>query len=314
MASQFGMVFPGQGSQSVGMLADIAASFPMVKELFAQASDILGYDLWQLVQENPNDKLNQTEFTQPAVLTVDVALWQCWQSKGAPDPTMVAGHSLGEYSALVCAQALTFADAVDLVAKRGHYMQAAVNVGEGAMAAIIGLENSQVENLCESVAKEGEVLSPANFNSVGQVVIAGHKAAVERLLPAAKENGAKIAKLIPVSVPSHCALMQPAVEQLKEDLERVTFSTPKIKVVHNADVKSYSSASEIKAALVKQLIAPVRWVETIQFIAKQGISVLVECGPGKVLTGLNKRIDRSVVTYPTATPDDLSFAMTNVME
>lgn len=295
MNSRFALLFPGQGSQSVGMLADIAADYPIIQSTFQTASDVLGYDVWELAQNGPADKLNQTEFTQPALLAADIALWQCWQEKGGDTPTVVAGHSLGEYAALVCAGALAFEDALPLVANRGRYMQEAVPAGTGAMAAIIGLDDAGVQALCECCA-DGAVLSPANFNSVGQTVIAGDKAAVERAVAAAKDTGAKLAKLIPVSVPSHCALMKPAAERLARDLQSVTVNTPIIPVIHNVDVSEHSEPDVIKQALVDQLTQPVRWVETILKLVDDDIMEGVECGPGKVLVGLNKRIAKSFVT------------------
>lgn len=286
-------VFPGQGSQSVGMLADMAEVHPQVKQTFGSASEVLGYDLWKLVQEGPADELNQTHITQPAMLSAGVAVWRIWQEKGGAAPAIMAGHSLGEYSALVCAGSMTFEDAVGVVADRGRFMQQAVPAGEGAMAAILGLEDEKVVELCAKAA-EGEVVSAVNFNSPGQVVVAGSSNAVQRAVELAKENGAKRALLLPVSVPSHCALMRPAAEQLSARLKDITISAPTIPVLNNVDVTASSDPDAIRDALARQLYSPVRWVETIQKMASEGVDNLVECGPGKVLVGLNKRIDRNM--------------------
>ena len=293
--SKFAMLFPGQGSQSVGMLAEIANENTIIEKTFIEASEVLGYDLWALTQQGPAEKLNQTEFTQPAVLTADIALWRVWLTKGGVDPSVVAGHSLGEYAALVVAKSLSFADAVGLVAKRGRYMQEAVAVGEGAMAAIIGLDEAKVAELCEEAAL-AEVLSPANFNSGGQVVIAGHVGAIQRALQLAPKYGAKLAKLIPVSVPSHCGLMQPAATKLTEDIAKTDVQIPQIPVLHNADVAEHRDPESIRKILVSQLVQPVHWVGIIKEIAARGITTLIECGPGNVLAGLNKRIDRQLTT------------------
>ncbi|PHR63932.1 ACP S-malonyltransferase [Pseudidiomarina marina] len=286
-------VFPGQGSQAVGMLADVATQYPVVEETFAQASAVLGYDLWKLVQAGPAEQLNETQRTQPALLAASVALYRVLEQAGVPAPEMMAGHSLGEYSALVCAGALAFEDAIVLVAKRGEFMQSAVPAGIGAMAAIIGLEDKLVEQACAEVAGD-EVVSAVNYNSPGQVVIAGHKAAVERAGEACIKAGAKRALPLPVSVPSHCSLMQPAAEQLAVELGKLTVNTPQVPVVNNVDVSAPREADEIRDALVRQLYSPVRWTETIQYLAEQGVTEIYEIGPGKVLTGLTKRIDKSI--------------------
>lgn len=291
---QNAFVFPGQGSQSVGMLADAAAQFPEISKTFSEASNVLGYDLQRLAFEGPAEDLNQTVHTQPALLTASYAVWKILSSRGAMRPTILAGHSLGEYTALVCADAMTFHDAVKLVAARGQFMQDAVAAGTGAMAAIIGLEDDAVLKLCDEVRGEKEVLSPANYNSVGQVVIAGHDVAVNRAVALAKERGARMAVLIPVSVPSHCELMRPAAARLAELLETVNISKPLLPVMNNADVKVYDNAADIRAGLTRQLYMPVRWVETIQSFIKMNVTTIIECGPGKVLTGLNKRIDKSL--------------------
>lgn len=284
------IVFPGQGSQSVGMLGDLAAQHPVIADVFAQASNVLGYDLWELTQQGPKEKLDQTEYTQPALLAASYATWQMLDAK----PKMLAGHSLGEYTALVCANAMSFTDAIKLVAARGQFMQAAVNKGEGAMAAIIGLDNDVVAAICQQAAG-GEVLSPANFNSIGQVVIAGSHDAVMRAIDLAKEKGARMAVSIPVSVPSHCALMKPAAEKLAAMLTTIAIDTPTLPVVSNVDVAIYATADSIRDGLVRQLYMPVRWVETIQFFANAGVTKVIECGPGKVLTGLIKRIDKALI-------------------
>lgn len=285
-----GIVFPGQGSQTVGMLADIAQEFPEVVATYNEASEVLGYDLWQLVQQGPAEILDQTVHTQPALLTGSYALWRILVGKKKIHPALLAGHSLGEYTALVCAGALQFTDAVRLVAARGQFMQDAVSGEQGALAAIIGLENPIVEDICKKACLANEVLTPANFNSPGQVVVAGHKIAVERALTLAKEAGARMAKLLPVSVPSHCALMQPAAMRLQEFLADIEIEIPQIPVINNVDVKAYVDAESIRDGLVRQLFMPVRWVEVIKKFFEQGIQYTVECGPGKVLTGLNKRI------------------------
>ncbi|MGR5062562.1 ACP S-malonyltransferase [Photobacterium sp. DNB22_13_2] len=291
--SKFAIVFPGQGSQAVGMLAELAEQYDVVKQTFAEASEVLGYDLWALVQNGPAEDLNQTHRTQPALLTSSVAIWRVWQEVGGAQPEVVAGHSLGEYSALVCAGVIDFKDAVKLVELRGQLMQAAVPAGVGAMSAIIGLDNDAIAKACAEAAQD-QVCSPVNFNSPGQVVIAGNKDAVERANVLCKEAGAKRALPLPVSVPSHCALMQPAADKLAEALESITFSAPVLPVINNADVATETDPAAIKAALVKQLHSPVRWTESVERMAGEGIESLLEFGPGKVLTGLTKRINRSM--------------------
>jgi [acyl-carrier-protein] S-malonyltransferase len=309
---EIAFVFPGQGSQSAGMLSELALENTLVKEIFGQASDTLGYDLWDLVQNNPDDKLNKTEFTQPALLTASYAIWQVWNQKSENTPKVLAGHSLGEYTALVCAEVVSLEDAVALVADRGKYMQAAVPEGMGAMAAILGLENEQVISVCENASSEDEIVSAANFNSTGQIVIAGHKQAVEKAILLAKETGAKRAMLLPVSVPSHCALMHKAAEQLAVRMEKINFSEAKIPIIQNVDLAQRISPEEIKLALLQQLHQPVRWVETIEKIHSMNISTIIECGPGKVLTGLIKRINRSIDVSPVFDPDSLNTAITGV--
>ncbi|MBM6550001.1 ACP S-malonyltransferase [Marinomonas ostreistagni] len=287
MNSSLAFVFPGQGSQQLGMLADLAEQYDVIQATFAEASEVLGYDLWELVQ-NDADALNQTDKTQPALLTSSVALWRLWEQQGGDKPAYVAGHSLGEYSALVCAGVLAFKDAVELVKLRGEYMQQAVPAGAGAMAAIIGLTDEQVVAACEAVT-EG-VVSAVNFNSPGQVVIAGEKAAVEVAMTNAKEAGAKRALPLPVSVPSHCQLMVPAGEKLAERLNAITFSEPEVTLVQNVSAQAVSDAAQIKANLVSQLSEPVLWTQSVVLLNELGVTQTVECGPGKVLTGLNKRI------------------------
>ena len=291
----FALLFPGQGSQSVGMLAELNTQLPIIKNIFSNASDVLGYDLWDLTQNGPAEKLDQTEFTQPALLAADVALWECWKSLHKPMPSLLAGHSLGEYAALVAADALDFKDAISLVALRGQYMQSAVKPGEGAMAAIVGLSDPVVVEICKNAAEIG-IVSPANYNSIGQIVIAGEAVAVEKAIELAKTAGAKIAKKIPVSVPSHCVLMQSAAEKMAEKFKSISIKTPQIPVIQNADVKSFESADAIRDALIRQLTLPVRWVETIQYMMQKNIMSFYECGPGSVLTGLNKRISRDITT------------------
>lgn len=287
--NKFAMVFPGQGSQMIGMLADLASDYPIVQETFNQASAVLGYDLWQLVQQGPVEELNKTWQTQPALLASSVAIWRVWQQRNGAKPEVLAGHSLGEYSALVCAGVIDFSDAIKLVELRGKYMQEAVPEGTGAMAAIIGLDNDSIAKACEETA-QGEVVAPVNFNSPGQVVIAGNKGAVERAGEACKAAGAKRALPLPVSVPSHCALMKPAADKLAEALKNITFNAPEIDVINNVDVTAARDPEEIRRALVRQLYSPVRWTETVEYMAGQGVELLLEAGPGKVLTGLTKRI------------------------
>ena len=304
-------VFPGQGSQSVGMLAELATAFPLVGETFAESSAALGYDLWQRVQDGPAEELNNTQITQPAMLSAGIAVWRIMQDQGQANPAVLAGHSLGEYSALVAAGAIDFADAIKLVAERGRLMQEAVPAGQGAMAAILGLDDAAVIGVCEAAA-QGDVVSAVNFNANGQVVIAGSASAVERAVDAAKEAGAKRALLLPVSVPSHCALMKPAADKLAEQLAGITVSTPTIPVINNADVAVVSDADAIRDALVRQLYSPVRWVESVQKMAQDGVDTLVECGPGKVLVGLNKRIEKSMNAMAVFDSASLEKALTEL--
>jgi [acyl-carrier-protein] S-malonyltransferase len=285
--STFAFFFPGQGSQSVGMMQGLE-SHAIVKQTFEEASSVLGVDFWNMATE-PNDAINLTQNTQPIMLTAGIATWRVYQSLGGKQPSAMAGHSLGEYTALVAAGALSFADALPLVKFRAEVMQQAVPEGQGAMAAILGLDDDTVRAVC-SEAAQGQVVQAVNFNSPGQVVIAGDKAAVERGMELAKAKGAKRALPLPVSVPSHCELMKPAAEKLRDYLQNVTVQTPAVPVLHNADVAAYSDAAQIKDALVRQLYSPVRWVETVQLLASQQVLVSAECGPGKVLAGLAKRI------------------------
>lgn len=305
--SNFAVVFPGQGSQAVGMLAELAEQFPVVQETFAEASEVLGYDLWALVQNGSAEDLNQTNRTQPALLTASVAIWRVWQQEGGAQPSVMAGHSLGEYSALVCAGVIDFKQAVKLVELRGELMQEAVPAGVGAMSAIIGLDNDAIAKACEEAA-QGQVVSPVNFNSPGQVVIAGNKEAVERANALCKAAGAKRALPLPVSVPSHCALMKPAADKLAVALEEIEFSAPSIPVINNADVAIETDPAAIKDALVRQLYGPVRWTEGCEKMANDGVELLLEMGPGKVLTGLAKRIDKRLNAAAVNDPASLEAA------
>ena len=293
------IVFPGQGSQSVGMLQDIAQEFSEVKSVFAQASDILSYDLWKIVQEGPSSELDKTEITQPALLAASYAIWQILQKYTHLQPAFLAGHSLGEYTALVCSGALSFTDAIKAVEARGKFMQAAVRQGTGAMAAIIGLEDIKVEEVCIKASLQTNALvSPANFNSPGQIVIAGHAKGVEAAITLAKGQGAKLSVLLPVSVPSHCALMEPAAEQLREYLSTLTFQSLTIPVINNVEAIPYTDQT-IQTGLVKQLSQPVKWVNTIEYLIKNNVTQIIECGPGKVLTNLSKRINKNLQLFST---------------
>lgn len=305
---QFAFLFPGQGSQSVGMLMEMAAQYPAVRETFAEASSALSYDLWQLVSEGPEDQLNKTEHTQPALLAAGVAVWRVWCGQGGAEPMALAGHSLGEYTALVCANALNFADALRLVERRGQLMQTAVPAGVGSMAAIVGLDDDAVREVCTECA-QGEVVEAVNFNAPGQVVIAGHLAAVERASAQAKVKGAKLTKLLPISVPSHCSLMKPAADLLKAELAGISVQVPTIPVLHNLDAQVRDTADGIRQALAAQLHSPVLWVSTIQALRARGADALLECGPGRVLAGLNKRIDRSAASEGIQDPKTLESAL-----
>ena len=287
--TKYALVFPGQGSQSRGMM-NAYADFAVVRETFAEASEVLKQDLWQLVEGGSDADLNATVNTQPVMLTAGIAVYRAWQSLKAPVPLLMAGHSLGEYTALVASGALKFTDALPLVRYRAECMQQAVPEGVGGIAAILGLDDAVVREVCKEAA-QNEVLEAVNYNSPGQIVIAGNRSAVERGMELAKAKGAKRALMLPMSVPSHCSLLKGAAEKLRAYLNNVNIQTPAVPVLHNADVKSYSDAASIKDALVRQLYSPVRWVETIQYLGTQGITHNVECAPGKVLVGLNKRID-----------------------
>ena len=306
--TQFAFIFPGQGSQAVGMLAELAAQFPIVEETFGEASSSLGYDLWQLVQQGPAEELNKTWQTQPALLAASVAIFRVWQQQGGKAPALMAGHSLGEYSALVCAGVLDFKAAIRLVELRGKLMQEAVPEGTGAMYAIIGLDNDAIAKACEESA-QGQVVSPVNFNSPGQVVIAGNKEAVERAGAACKAAGAKRALPLPVSVPSHCALMKPAADKLAVALKDITFNAPQVPVLNNVDVRTENDPEAIRSALVRQLYSLVRWTESVEFIAAQGVTSLLEVGPGKVLTGLTKRIVDTLTAAAVNDTASLSAAL-----
>ncbi|CAH9057942.1 Malonyl CoA-acyl carrier protein transacylase [Pseudoalteromonas sp. CIP111854] len=305
MSQRIALLFPGQGSQAVGMLSELLESSKVVKHTFAEASAALGYDLASMVLQGPEDELNQTHRTQPALLTASVAIYRYWLESNQGKDVIMAGHSLGEYSALVCAGVLPLSEAVKLVEKRGLYMQEAVPAGVGSMAAIIGLDDAAIETACVNSALE-QIVSPVNYNSPGQVVIAGHKEAVERASLACKEAGAKRALPLAVSVPSHCALMKPAARKLAADLADLEFGNASTEVINNVDVTVSVSEQEIKDALVRQLYSPVRWTETVQLLAKQGITQAYEFGPGKVITGLVKRIDKSVAC--SAVNDTTSIA------
>ncbi len=302
-------IFPGQGSQSQGMLAKHYQTESIVRHTFQEANDALGYDLWTLIQENSDDKLNQTEYTQPALLASSVALWRLWCSKTAIRPYYFAGHSLGEYSALVCADSLTLADGVRIVALRGQLMQAAVPEGTGAMAAIVGLSDQDVVAICAQ-ASQGEVVVAANYNAPGQVVISGHATAVSRAVSLAKEKGARLAKVLPVSVPSHSPLMKPAAEKLAAALATLPMQLPHTAILHNIHAKVEHSIEGIKFALTQQLSESVRWVDTISKLANLDVTQLLECGPGKVLAGLTKRFDLDLVSYISEAPDVFADAMT----
>lgn len=298
----YAVIFPGQGSQSVGMLAELNEQYGVVKSTFDEASDVLGYDLWQLVQSGPEETLSKTDITQPAMLSAGIACYRVWLEQVSEKPAFMAGHSLGEYTALVAAGALSFAEAVSLVEARGRFMQSAVAEGEGAMAAVLGLEDEQIISICEGT--EG-VVEAVNFNSPGQVVVAGSSQSVAKALVKFEEAGAKRVVPLAVSVPSHCSLMKPAAEELSDRLNAVDIRMPEIKVVHNVNVQVSVSESDIRQALVEQLYRPVQWVKTIQFLKDSGVEALIEAGPGKVLTGLNRRIDKKMPVFPIYDADSL---------
>ncbi|MDX1505967.1 MAG: ACP S-malonyltransferase [Spongiibacter sp.] len=299
-------VFPGQGSQKVGMLADLAAAYPSVKHTFDEASEALSYDMWDLVQNGQQEQLNLTETTQPVLLTASVAVWRLWGEQGGMSPAVMAGHSLGEFSALVCAGVINFADAVRLVRARGQFMQTAVPVGEGAMAAVLGLSDSDIERIC---AETSGVVEAVNYNSPGQVVIAGHVAAVEAATAALKEAGAKRAMLLPVSAPFHTSLMRPAGEKLEQALENISFAAPQIPVVHNVHAQTESDPAKIKQLLVEQIYSPVKWVSCVEAMTASGVTTTVESGPGKVLSGLNKRVQKSLTCLNIECPASLETTL-----
>lgn len=301
LSQNLAFVFPGQGSQSVGMLSELAAEYPQLAETFSEASSVLGQDIWELVCNGPAEALGRTELTQPLMLTGGLALWRLWTTLTEERPAVMAGHSLGEYTALVAAGSLEFGAALRVVAERGRLMQAAVPAGQGAMAAILGLDDEIVEAICREVAEQ-QVVVAANYNSPGQIVIAGDSAAVERAMRACQDAGARRTLKLPVSVPSHCVLMAPAAKQMRQVLSEVRIRPPEIPVVHNADLGIHRTAEEIRAALVAQLCAPVRWTDTIRELRARGASVLAECGPGRVLSALGKRIDRSLHWVALDTP------------
>lgn len=310
--SVLAFVFPGQGSQKVGMLAAMAEQYPIIEETFAQASEVLGYDVWELVQKGEQEQLNLTERTQPLLLTASVALWRVWQQKGGATPAFMAGHSLGEFSALVCAGSLEFTDAVALVRDRGRFMQTAVPVGVGAMAAVLGLEDQQITDICQSISVGESVVEAVNFNSPGQVVIAGTVAAVEAAIVACKEAGAKRAMSLPVSAPFHTSLMRPAGEKLAEKIALLDVKSPAIPVVHNVHGQTESDPEKIKQLLVEQIYSPVKWVGCIETLLAAGIEQTVECGPGKVLSGLNRRIQKTLAVFSLEEPQDFDKALADL--
>ncbi|WP_404361923.1 ACP S-malonyltransferase [Marinobacter sp.] len=306
-------IFPGQGSQSIGMLEAAAGHWPIIEGTFSEASEVLGYDLWQLCQKGPEEELNSTTVTQPALLTASIALWRQWFMAGGRQPDLLAGHSLGEYSALVAAESLDFSDAIKLVQLRGELMQTAVPAGEGRMAAILGLDDDEVVAACDEAAGN-DVVSAVNFNAPGQVVIAGHTAAVERAMQACKGRGARKAMPLPVSVPSHCALMKGAAGELASALEGVSFNNAVMPVVQNVTASPEQDREKLKANLVKQLYSPVLWTDCVRTLVNQGVSVTVECGSGRVLAGLVKRIDRNLPVFGIETPESLQAALDAVNE
>ncbi|WP_405120614.1 ACP S-malonyltransferase [Pseudomonas leptonychotis] len=307
MSASLAFVFPGQGSQSLAMLAEHGAQRSLILDTFAEASEALGYDLWALTQQGPEEQLNQTDKTQPAILTASVALWRAWLAENSARPAFVAGHSLGEYSALVAAGSLSLAAAAKLVEHRGQLMQQAVPAGQGGMAAILGLEDADVLAACAEAA-QGEVVSAVNFNAPGQVVIAGGAAAVERAIEVCKARGAKRAMPLPVSVPSHCALMRPAAERFAEAVAAIDWQTPRIALVQNVSAAVVTDLDALKRDLLAQLYSPVRWVESIVCLSTQGVTDLVECGPGKVLSGLNKRCVKGINIHNLETPGAFAAA------
>lgn len=304
-------VFPGQGSQKIGMLAELSAQYPVVAATFDEASEVLGYDLWDLVQNGAQEEINLTERTQPLLLTASVAVWRVWQEKNGACPALMAGHSLGEWSALVCAGVVAFKDAVKLVQQRGKFMQEAVPAGQGAMAAIIGLDDALIIDACKK-AEQGEVVSAVNFNSPGQVVIAGGAAAVERAGALCKEAGAKRALPLPVSAPFHTSLMRPAADRLAEQINATEFKAPQVPVVHNVTAQTESDPQKIKALMIEQIYSAVRWVECVNTMSAAGITLTIECGPGKVLSGLNKRINAELTALSIEKPEEVESVLTQI--
>ena len=311
--TKIAFTFPGQGSQSLGMLADMGEVFPAIEQTFEEASEVLGYDLWRLTQEGPEDRLNQTEFTQPAMLAADIAILRVWQQNNGPCAAVLAGHSLGEYAALVAAESLSFPTAVGLVRERGRLMQSSVAQGEGAIAAILGLPDDQVEEICREASADQHV-SAVNFNAPGQVAVAGHAPAVERVTELAKRAGAKRAIRLPLSVPVHCDLMRPAADKFSEHLAEAAFASPRVPVIHNVDVESHSDPAIIRKILTQQVYRPVRWAESMSRLASEGVGVFVELGPGKVLSGLARRIDRNFVCMPVMDNISLNKALDQTRE
>jgi len=305
--STLAFIFPGQGSQKLGMLAELAEKYSIVQETFAEASTVLGYDLWQLSQQGPQEALNMTERTQPLLLAASVAIWRVWQQEKTEQPAVMAGHSLGEWSALVCAGVVRFTDAIRLVQLRGKYMQEAVPSGVGSMAAIIGLDDESIVSACQTAA-ETEIVSAVNFNSPGQVVIAGHVGAVDRAIAICKEKGAKKAMPLAVSAPFHSALLKPAADRLADEIANVEFQPPTIPVVHNVNAQIEADPAMIKQRMIEQIYHPVLWVDCVNALLAQGVTKAVECGPGKVLSGLVKRIDRSIVSIATDSPEAIAAA------
>ena len=308
MKAKIALLFPGQGSQSVGMLKELASAYPLLESTYREASDALGYDLWDVVQNGSTEQLNQTDITQPALLTAGVAIWRIWCDQGGEKPLAMAGHSLGEYTALVCANVFSLTDGVRLVRKRGELMQQAVPAGQGAMAAVLGLDDDVIEAVCKQ-ASAGQVVAPVNFNSPGQVVIAGNKEAVERATEQLKTAGAKKVVPLAVSVPSHCALMKPAADLLRIELDAINFQGSRIPVINNVDARVETEANAIRDALVRQMYSPVQWVKCMQHLLALGVNTGFECGPGKVLTGLNKRIDKTFVGESLQDPQALHSAL-----
>lgn len=306
--NKLAFVFSGQGSQKIGMLAEMAADSSIVKETFSEASSVLGYNLWDLCQHGEQEKINQTEITQPLMLTSSVALWRIWQQKGGAQPGWLAGHSLGEWSALVCSNVVAFGDAVKLVQNRGAFMQQAVPKGEGAMAAVLGVEDEKIKEICKEASSVG-VVEPVNFNSPGQVVIAGKAAAVDKAIELLKAAGCKRAMPLPVSAPFHTSLMKPAADKMAALIEKTAFNAPKIPIVHNYHAQTENDPQKIKQLMIKQIDNPVLWVDCINTLVKNGVTTTIECGPGSVLCGLSKRIDKSLESFALETPANMQAAL-----